>query len=73
MSDIITSGALHSELALAAYATNLVKGEAPDVEKLKKAGMTEAQAQAFKDNYTVVEQFNGVMGGSMTVFEDADG
>jgi len=35
--------------------------------------MTEAQAQAFKDNYTVVEQFNGVMGGSMTVFEDADG
>jgi len=53
MSDIITSGALHSELALAAYATlssNMLKADI--IKNLRKqSNMTEAQATAFADKY----------------------
>ncbi|MFA7062047.1 MAG: hypothetical protein WC156_14665, partial [Pedobacter sp.] len=69
--NIITNGAVHSELALAAYAT-LSPGmpKAVILKNLQNADMTEAQATAFTDKYTVVAQFDGDRGGSLTVFED---
>jgi len=46
----------NSELAQASYAT-LNKGE-PDPKALIEIGMTTTQAQAFADNWTVIDQYN---------------
>ena len=60
-----------AELALAAYAQNLVPGKAPDVLALQdgEKGMSEKQAQRFAENWMVVDQFDDPSGVSATIFE----
>ncbi len=68
----IIQQAQQAELALAAYA-NLVKGD-PLKNDLVNAGLSELQADQFKEKYTVVDQYNITTGAaaglSATVFED---
>lgn len=64
----IINGAVHAATAQASYA-DLVKGTILP-SKLTGQDMTEAQANAFSETYTVVEQFHGTFGGSATVFEN---
>jgi len=68
---VIDEGAVHSDSALAAYAT-LEKGWI-DPLLLQAQGMTEAQAIAFSENNTVVAQAELFAGASATVFQDAEG
>lgn len=68
MTTTIVEQAQQAELALAAYAS-LVKGE-PDKDALKKAGLSDLQADQFRKQYTVIDQFNDASGLSVTVFED---
>ena len=68
---IIDEGAVHSDSALAAYAT-LGEGVI-DQAILVRLGMTEAQATTFAKNNTVVAQAELVAGASATVFQDAEG
>lgn len=60
-----------SELALAAYSSNLTAGP-PDIPKLTAAGMESAQSERFAETWTVVEQFNDPTGVSATIFQKGE-
>jgi hypothetical protein len=60
-----------AELALASHAESLLVGR-PDSDKLRKAGFSTPQANAFADAYTVLDQYNDdTTGLSATVFQHA--
>ncbi|MCC8995955.1 MAG: hypothetical protein LM517_02600 [Nitrosomonas sp.] len=58
-----------AELALAAYAKNLVAGR-PDIEKLRDAEFSDSQALNFANTYRVVTQLPDTTGLSATIFAD---
>lgn len=73
-STVIEQGTMHGSMALASYATlTNAMTEKQVVAALINADMPEDQAKAFASQYTVVDQFNSSLGGSMTVFQDANG
>jgi hypothetical protein len=60
-----------AELALAAYAKELIPGVAPELSKLEAADFSTNQAPAFANTYRVVDQFNdNATGLSATIFAD---
>ena len=67
----LTDFYVQSQLAFASYAS-LNKG-IPDVEALKDAGMSTAQATKFASNWVVLDQTNAANGLSATVFQKASG
>lgn len=58
-----------AELALAAYAKNLVAGS-PDIEKLRNAEFSDSQALNFATTYRVITQYGDATGLSVTIFAD---
>lgn len=62
----------NSELALAAYAKDLLPGGL-DKQALKDAGLADLQAATFASTYTVQDQYNAANGLSATVFADGTG
>ena len=71
-SQLIQDGAANAGKSLASYATlrpDMLRNEL--VANLVKEGMTEAQADAFTQKYSVVAQADTGWGGSATIFKDS--
>ncbi len=62
---------VHAQLAEAAYA-NLLPG-VPKIAALVDAGMADAEASVFAQNYLVVDSYSDLTGLSATIFQDSTG